>query len=214
LKVVEVLRKVGSKAGLIHYDSEVAQSIEVTVWEKQVISLQQLQDDAEKKQREELSAPPPEISVDFAQVFDALKIPPPAHGWTVETLKQALGDALQKGHQEASSAATALLAQNQVPADDIIKDAVNRDKALDSYEAFVAKKMEERSASRKRIMEDLRQQIKESEAQIERLNLSQASDDRNFQQWQNKKVEKEEELAKVVALLTSQSEISVGKKKS
>lgn len=212
MKVVELLRKVGSKAGLIQIE-EASQTIEVTVWQKQVVSLQQLQEEAEKNELEALAAPPPEITIDFAHLFEALKIEKPAHGWTVEKLKEALGDSLSKNRQEAAAAASTILKSNQVPPEDIIKDAVNRDKALDSYEVFVAKKMEDRSASRKQIMEELRQQIRESEAQIEKLNISQDNDEKNFAEWQSRKMQQEEDLARVVSLLTSEPEITVGKAK-
>ena len=63
------------------------------------------------------------------------------------------------------------------------------------------------------MIEELRQQIRESEEQVKKLNASQANDERNFEEWQNKKVQKEEELAQVVSLLTPEPEITVGKTK-
>lgn len=210
MKVVELLRRAGAMAGLIRVDDEI-QSVEVTVWEKRIVSLQQLQQDAEREQQQGLAAPPPEITVGFDQVFAAVGIQQPQHGWTVDKLKEALGDTLSKDHQKAAGEASTILQSNKIPPEDIIRDAVSRDKALDSYETFLGKKIEERANSRKTLIEDLKQRIQESEQQILNLKASQENDVKSFEEWQNKKVQKEEELARVVSLLTQEPSITLGK---
>ena len=204
MKVVELIRKVGAKAGLLHVQDEV-QMVEIEVFEKRIISLQELQ----QAEQETLAAPPPEITISFPQIFEAIKLPVPAHGWTVEKVREMIRSL---GRPEAGKAVLEALKKDNVPVDDIIKDAVSRDKALDSYENFVAKKMEDRSTSRKRAIEELKQQIEESQQQIHKLQSSQSKEETAFRDWQNRKVQEEEELAEAVSLFTTDHGITVGKK--
>lgn len=204
MKVVELIRKAGAKAGLIHVQEEVG-TIEIEVFEKRIISLRELQ----QAEQETLAAPPPEITISFAQIFEAINLPVPTHGWTVEKVREMVRSL---GRQDAGKAVLEALKKDNVPAEDIIKDAVSRDKALDSYETFVVKKLEERSAARTRAVEEYHQQIAECQEQIRTLQSSQSKEEKAFRDWQNRKVREEEEMAEAVLLLTQDHGITIGKK--
>ncbi|HSP07586.1 MAG TPA: hypothetical protein VLR94_10435 [Acidobacteriota bacterium] len=211
MKVLEMLRKAGAKAGLLQIEEE-TKTIEIKIVEKKIVSLKKLEEEVEQ---EDLSSAPPEVTVGFDRVFEAMNLQPPAHGWTVERIHQMLdsNEMKSKSRKEVAEAILVALGQNQVKPEDVVKDAASRDKALDSYEQFVEKKMQDRAVSRKRTIEELHREIKESEEQIRKLEASQSRDDAAFQEWQTRKVAKEEELARVASLFLENHGITVGNNK-
>lgn len=212
MKVLELLRKAGAKAGLLHVEEEV-KTIEIKIVEKKIVSLKKLQEEVEQ---ENLSELPPEITVSLDSVFEALNLPAPPHGWGPERILQMLdSDELKsKSHKEAAEAVLVALGQSQVKPEDVLKDAVSRDKALDSYERFVEKKMEDRASSRKKAIAELRREIQESEDHIRKLEGMQSHDENAFREWQSRKIAKEEDLARVASLFLQDHGITVGNNKN
>lgn len=152
-----------------------------------------------------------ELSISFAEIFKALKISTPAHGWDVDKVITAISTPQFKAIDPATAKAAmqAMLAASAVPPEDIVQDAVNRDKALDSYEAYAAKKLSERLATHSQDVETLQKQIKQCEEEIARVKTSMTQAEDSFKAWRVKKAEKEEELVQVVSMLTAEEKISV-----
>jgi hypothetical protein len=95
----------------------------------------------------------------------------------------------------------------------VVEDAVRRDQGLDAYERFARKKQQERLAG---ITERIKQEearISEAQRTIEELKKAVAKEEEAFNAWLQRKTAKEEELASVVALLTSDAKITIGKTK-
>lgn len=153
-----------------------------------------------------------ELLVDFDKIFAALKLPVPAHGWTVEKATAAL----ESSHFQSldpptkKAALLAMLGASGAPPEDVIEDAIRRDQALDSYEAFARKKLTERLVGVDRGVAEEEARIQESQKKITELKASRGKEETVFQEWLKKKVVKEEALARVVSLLTADSVISVG----
>lgn len=212
MKVVELLKKAGSKAGLLHIEEEV-KTFEIKIVEKKIVSLKQLETEVDTQ---DLTEAPPELTVGLDRVFEAMNLPAPEHGWTVERIREMLdSDPLKsKPQKEAAEAVLVALGQNQVKPDDIIKDAAARDKALDSYEQFVERKLHDRAESRKSATANLRREIQECEDQIRKLDAAQSHDEEMFREWQKQKVAKEEELARVASLFLEHHGITVGENKN
>lgn len=152
-----------------------------------------------------------ELSISFAEIFKALKISTPAHGWDVDKVLTAISTPQFKAIDAATAKAAmqAMLAASGVPPEDIVQDAVGRDKALDAYEEYAAKKLAERLATHTQDVQTLQKQIAQCETEIARVKTSMTQAEEAFKAWQVKKAEKEEELVKVVSMLTAESKISV-----
>ncbi|MEI7751161.1 MAG: hypothetical protein WCJ71_03625 [Candidatus Omnitrophota bacterium] len=211
MKVLDFLKQVAANAKLIQIleEAEAGQK-ESVPGATTVVSLSQLI----ASQGEKIDDPEnaPELNVPVSKVYEALKIAPPPGGWDVDKVIQALEAASIKdlGSDKARKALKDILIKNNVAIPEIIKNAISRDKALDDYERFVYGKLQERAASRERQIESLKQQIEDCNKSIEQLESSQRRDQELFAEWIAKKTGTEEELLKVVGLLTSGSLISVG----
>ncbi len=151
---------------------------------------------------------------DFSDIYASAQIATPAHGYTV--LKVA--DMLQSEHLRAlppdvkrKSILVALDAAG-VPVDDIVRDAVTRDRALDTYERVLEQHLEEvRSAKAAenqqleaemaRVMAELRGRIDENNQQVSR-------EQDELQAWRVRKQREETTIAEAVSPFVSENPIT------
>jgi hypothetical protein len=161
--------------------------------------------------------PAPEVStpsVDLAVVYQSAKIEQPAHGYTV--LKVA--DMLRSDHLQAlpadvkkRSILVALEAAG-VSVDDIVRDAVRRDKALDTYERVleqhVAGVQARVAAENQQIEAEITQRVAELRARITENNTAAAADEAEFAAWRARKRQEEAVIADAVSYFVSENPIT------
>ena len=156
-----------------------------------------------------------ELVIDFDQIFDALKIPVPEHGWTAEKVRKALASPHFQTLDDATrkAALLAMLGASNAPASDVVDDAVRRDQGLDAYERFARKKQQDRLAGITARIAQEEARIGEAQRNIAELRKAVAKEEEAFRSWLARKTAKEEELASVAALLTFDAKITVGETK-
>ncbi len=132
---------------------------------------------------------PAVASADLALVYESAQIVPPSHGYTV--LKVA--EMLQSEHIQAlpadvkrKSVMVALDAAG-VTVDEIVADAVRRDRALDTYERVLQKHADDLGASaaaeNRAIEEEIAQRVAELRARIDENSRKAASEQAEFLAW-------------------------------
>src|SRR5881397_47923 len=121
------------------------------------VTLAQLTTEIRQDELRALADLPAELSVTFDQVFDAAGIKPAPHGWTASRLKQLLDTDQFKNLERTALQRSMLniLGKEKVDIEDIVKDAIAHDQALDAFEAFTRKKMNDRVAARQRNLIEL-----------------------------------------------------------
>jgi hypothetical protein len=152
----------------------------------------------------------------FEQIYRAAEVPTPAHGFTIFKI----GDMLKSEHIRSltpeikrSSVLLALDAAG-VKLQEIIEDAVRRDRALDTFETvqqraldqLAAKKMQENQKLQEeadRVLNDLRTKIQVNNDEVER-------ERERMQSWRLQKQQEERRIADAVAPFTSENPISTG----
>ncbi|MFN8549161.1 MAG: hypothetical protein U0527_14615 [Candidatus Eisenbacteria bacterium] len=153
-----------------------------------------------------------ELTVDFTQIYAALKIPTPAHGWNVDKVAAALANpqfqSLDANTRKA--ALLAMLAASNAPPQDIVEDAARRDQALDAYEQFARRKLADRLEALRQAIAEEDERIRLATQAIGQHKEALAKEEASFEAWLGKKIEQEEGLVRVVALLADPSIISVG----
>lgn len=164
--------------------------------------------------RDTTFAAPVTGSVNLGDVYDAARIPSPPHGYTVlkvaEMLKsehlQSLPDDVKR-----KSIMVALDAAG-VSVDEIVQDAVQRDRALDGYERVLQKHLDElraaTTADNQRIEEEIAQRAAELRARIEANAQKLAADEREFAAWQSRKRQEETVIADAVGHFVSENPIT------
>jgi hypothetical protein len=150
----------------------------------------------------------------IADVYEAARIPVPAHGYTV--LK--IADMLQSEHLQAlpsdvkrKSILVALDAAG-VSVDDVVRDAVARDRALDTYERVLVQNLEDirvaKAAENQRFEDEIAQRVAELRGRIDENNRQVGREQDELQAWRVRKQREETTIAEAVSHFVSENPIT------
>jgi hypothetical protein len=179
---------------------------------------------AEAPRRVEDVAPAPAVSLSpgavagpgaIAEVYEAARIPVPPHGYTV--LKVA--EMLQSEHirtlppdVKRKSILVALDAAG-VPVDEIVRDAVARDRALDTYERVLEESLKEvraaKAAENQQLEAEIAERVSELRARIDENNQQVSREQDELQAWLSRKRREESTIAEAVSHFVSENPITV-----
>jgi hypothetical protein len=189
MDLLAMLRRFGDRIGIIEMKPASSQPSAPAKIQTRSVTLGELATTIQTTQVRELADLPAELSVSLEDIFKAAGIRPTATGWTVERLHQFLNSDPIRGMDRSAAQAEALrmLAAEKVEVEDLVKDAVSRDQALDAYEDSIARTREQRIRS----LEDQRKRI---EQQI-------VAEENRWLEWRKQKRRRERELAYAVGYL-------------
>jgi hypothetical protein len=150
----------------------------------------------------------------FQEIYEAAEITAPSHGFTV--LK--IIDLIQSEHirnlsrdVKRSSLLLALEAAGVKP-QEIVQDAVRRDKALDAYETVQQRALQELEAKKTQenqgLQAEIERRINEMQSRIQANNDEVAKEKERFYGWQLKKQQEEQKIADAVAYFTSERPVT------
>jgi hypothetical protein len=153
----------------------------------------------------------------FDEIYAAAEISPPTHGFTI--LK--IIDLLQSEHirnlsrdVKRSSLMLALEAAG-VKAQEVVQDAVMRDKALDTYESVQQKALAELEAKKtqetKELQAEIERRINEMQSRIQANNDEVAKEKERFYGWQLKKQQEEQKIGDAVSYFTSETPVTTAR---
>ena len=109
----------------------------------------------------------------FEQIYNSVGIKTPSHGFNIYKIEEMLKSNYLKNMNNEVKKNSVLVALEaiKVPIEDIIQDAINRDKALDSYEKYEEKKLKDyenrKSEENKKIQEEIERFFNEKREQIQ-----------------------------------------------
>ena len=160
------------------------------------------------------SIPPPSAS--FDEIYSAAEIHPPAHGYTI----YKIADMLQSEHirnlpaeVKRSSILLALDAAG-VKLQEIIEDAVRRDRALDTFERVQQKSVDDLAARKteenRKIQEEMDKMVADHRARMQANNDAIAKEKERFYSWRLQKQQEEQKIADTVSHSVSENPITRG----
>ncbi len=158
----------------------------------------------------------PAAGASFEEIYTAAEIHPPDHGYTI----YKIADMLQSEHirnlpaeVKRSSILLALDAAG-VKLQDIIEDAVRRDRALDTFERVQQKAVEDlekrKTAENTQIQSELDRLVSEHRARIQANSDTVAKDKDRFFGWRLQKQQEEQKIADTVSHFVSENPITRG----
>ena len=165
--------------------------------------------DADTTFSEPVTAP-----TELTDIYASAQIATPAHGYTV--LKVA--DMLQSEHIKAlpaevkqKSIMVALDAAG-VKVAEIVEDAVQRDRALDTFERVLQKSLEdlrEQKARENQALEaEINQRVAELRARVDQNNAELTAEQNNLLAWRVRKRQEEDRIAEAVGYFVSENPIT------
>jgi hypothetical protein len=163
----------------------------------QSVSLKDLVMEVQDEQVRALAELPAELSIAFDKVFEAAGVKPPPHGWTIGKLEELLKTEQYKSMDRAAAqkAVLGILQAQKAAVEDLVKDAIARDQALESFAEFARKKMEVRNEARQSKMAEIKSQIAELQSQCQAMDQEAKLDHEHWCKWYQGKTAYEKEMA-------------------
>ena len=152
----------------------------------------------------------------FDEIYRAAEIPVPPHGYTI----MKIGEMLQSERIRALPAEvkknSILLALDAagVKIEDVIQDAVQRDRALDGFERVQQRALDQlqarKSQENSEIQADLDKLIQEHKARIQANNDEVSKEQERFYAWRLQKQQEEQKIAESVSYFVAENPITTG----
>jgi hypothetical protein len=149
----------------------------------------------------------------FEQIYQAVGIKIPSHGFNIYKIEDMLKSIYLKDMNNESKKNSVLVALEaiKVPIEEIIQDAINRDKALDSYEKYEEKKLKEfetrKSDENKKIQEEIERFFNEKREQIQNNDKIVQQARERFKAWQAQKRTEETRIFEALKYFTPEHPI-------
>jgi hypothetical protein len=146
-----------------------------------------------------------------ARIFAKAGVTAPAHGWTVERLAAQMAAAPYKGLGRAALQAKVLetLAKDAAKAEDVVADAIARDRALDAAEDQGRKLLAAAAAARSGRLAEIQAALDDLNREVHRLDADRRIEDERFAEWRRSKRSYEKTMAGVLSVLVEDARISV-----
>ncbi len=152
----------------------------------------------------------------FEDIYNAAEIHPPAHGFTI----MKVGEMLRSEHirnlpkdVKRSSVLVALEAAG-APLQDVIEDAVKRDKALDTFERVQEKALSEleshKSQENQQIQAEMDRVVADYRSRMQANTDAIAKERERFYAWRLKKQEEEQKISDAVSYFVTANPITTG----
>jgi hypothetical protein len=135
VSLLEKLRDVGSKLRIFEAHPAATASKPAKI-KTRSLTLAELTTEIRSEEVRALAELPAELSVSFEKIYEAAGIRPPAHGWDARRLAAAAQtDAIRKQERAlAQRSLLGLLAAEKVPVEELVREVIARDQALDAFE--------------------------------------------------------------------------------
>lgn len=192
----KLLQGIGDRLGILETTSN-PESTPVCRIQTRSVSLRELAGEIRSIEVRDLADAPAELTIPFEKIFEAAGISSKPENWTIDRLKGVVENesCKQKPREEAQRRVLEFLASEGVSTETLIKDAIARDQALDSFQSRADEKMRERRQSCKNRLVEIEQQIKDLEAERGELEESLKAEEDKWREWKKKKRANERELA-------------------
>lgn len=159
---------------------------------------------------------PVNASAGFDEIYRAAEIVTPPHGYTVMKVSSMLQSERIRALPSEVKKNSILLALDAagVKIEEIIEDAVKRDKALDGFERVQQRALDELEARKaqdnQQVQAELDRLIQEHKARIQSNNEEVAREKERFYAWRLQKQQEEQKIADSVSYFVAENPITTG----
>lgn len=210
MSIIDQLRAVGGRLGILHIEQPKTASTPTKVVTR-VVSLAELESEVATAGGALQARQRAEMTRDFKGICAAAGVPEPKHGWTIERLEHELRQPAIAALDRPSAQAAILEALRSagVPVEDVVRDAVARDQALDAYASELRGQLAKRGRARTERRAEIAQEIERLTAESEQLEKSHAGEREHWLAWWTLKHENEVAMAWALGHLLDQPLVSV-----
>jgi len=209
MSFLDLLQTVGGRLGILEAPSKASGGEAVKVATR-TVTIDELKSEIRSEAVKTLADLPAELTVPYAKIFEAAGVTAPAHGWNVARLEALLRAEPYKSQERALAQRNllSLLNSERVPPEDLVKEAMAQDQALDAFEVFVRKKVEDHMAMAEHQIAEIDAKIQALQTERARLLEHIPSDQGKLREWRQRKRAYERELAAAIGYLTDRPVIT------
>ena len=210
MTLLELLQSVGDRLGVIEKEAPRGASEPRPKIRTRVVTLANLKTEIKTDDVRALAETPAELAVPFERIFETAGLPLLPSGWNIERLHKLLGTAPFRDQPQETIQRKILdvLASEKVSVEDLVKDAVSRDQALDAFEKSIERKMADRIAANEHALAETKARIDDLRKESERLEEVISTDTGKWREWRRKKRGHEKDLARAVSYLIDREVIT------
>ncbi len=152
----------------------------------------------------------------FEQIYQAAEVRVPSHGFTIFKIADMLKSEHIRSLPVEIKRSSVLLALDAagVKLEEIIEDAVRRDRALDTFELVQQRALDQLEAAKaeenKKLQQEADRVLNELRAKIQANNDEVARERERIETWRLQKQQEERRIAEAVAPFASENPISTG----
>ncbi len=152
----------------------------------------------------------------FDEIYHAAEIQPPAHGFTIMKVAEMLRSEHIRNLPRDVKRSSVLVALEAAgaPIQEVIEDAVKRDRALDTFERVQEKSVNELEARKTKENQEIQAEIDrivaEHRSRIQANNDEVAKEKERFYAWRLKKQEEEQKISDAVSYFVTENPITTG----
>ncbi len=159
---------------------------------------------------------PVQNAASFEEIYAAAEIHPPVHGYSIMKVAEMLrSEHIRNLPREVKrSSVLVALEASGAPLQEVIEDAVRRDRALDTFERVQQKAVEELEARKRQedaqIQAEMDRLVSEHRARMQANQDEVAREKERFFAWRLKKQEEEQKIAEAVSYFVAENPITTG----
>lgn len=152
----------------------------------------------------------------FTDIYSAAEIRPPAHGFTIMKVAEMLHSEHIRNLPRDVKKSSVLVALEAAgaPLQDVIEDAVKRDRALDTYERVQERSLntlqEQKDKENQQIQAEMDRLVAEHRSRMQANSDEVAKEKERFFAWRLKKQEEEQKIADAVSYFVTDNPITTG----
>jgi hypothetical protein len=203
------LQGIGDRLGILEAVSGSEGAPEIRI-QTRTVTLQELASEIKSREVRALAESPSELSIPFERIFETAGISSNPGDWTLERLRQWIASNPFSGKPRDEIQKTILNQLNSegVSIEKVVKDAIARDQALDSFEAGMSEKMKARRESCGRRLLEIEAQIKELKKESRQLEDRLGNDEKTWREWRKQKRAHERDLADAASYIVDRQVIT------
>jgi hypothetical protein len=202
MSFLKLLQGIGDRFGILEAVADPETAPEIRIQTRNV-TLQELESEIRSQEVRNLAESPAELAIPFEKIFETAGISSKPEDWTIERLRPWITSEPLAGkpREEAQKTILNKLRSEGVQAETIIKDAVARDQALDSFEAGMGEKIKDRRDECKKRMVEIQAQIKDLKQESMQLEDRMGNDEKAWKEWRKQKRAHERDLAWIASYI-------------
>ncbi len=210
MSLLELLQSVGDRLGIIEKEVRRRAAAQRPKIRTRVVTLATLKTEIKTEEVRALAETPAELAVPFEKIFETAGLPPLPSGWNIDRLRKLLGTApfRDQPRETVQKRILDVLASEKVAVEDLVKDAVSRDQALDAFEKSVERKMADRIAANEHELAETKARIDDLQRECARLEDIITAETDQWREWRRRKREHEKDLARIVSYLIDREVIT------